>query len=124
MQWDENFDIGADTGTPVTDDYQVPFRFTGKLSKLTLAIERPKLHETTLLETAQQNASILRPWLEDHEQPFGDDKIICDLSDALDYRRRCNTQEPLQVMSLFVRRHHEQSCSGHGIFSKPGRVVT
>ena len=29
MQWDENFDIGADTGTPVNDkDYQVPFRFT------------------------------------------------------------------------------------------------
>jgi arylsulfatase len=43
MQWDENFDIGADTGTPVSDDYQVPFRFNGKLDKLTLAIERPKL---------------------------------------------------------------------------------
>ena len=25
------FDIGADTGTPVSNDYQVPFRFTGKL---------------------------------------------------------------------------------------------
>jgi hypothetical protein len=24
MQWDENFDIGADTGTAVSDDYQVP----------------------------------------------------------------------------------------------------
>jgi arylsulfatase A-like enzyme len=44
MQWDENFDIGADTGTPVDDnDYQVPFRFTGELNKLTLKIERPKL---------------------------------------------------------------------------------
>jgi hypothetical protein len=43
MQWDENFDIGADTGTPVADDYQVPFRFTGKLDKLTLTIDRPKL---------------------------------------------------------------------------------
>jgi hypothetical protein len=44
MQWDENFDIGADTGTPVEDaDYQVPFRFTGKLDKLTLKIDRPKL---------------------------------------------------------------------------------
>jgi hypothetical protein len=29
MQWDEDFDIGADTGTPVDDHaYQVPFRFT------------------------------------------------------------------------------------------------
>jgi arylsulfatase A-like enzyme len=44
MQWDENFDVGADTGTPVDDrDYQVPFRFTGKLTKLTLTIDRPKL---------------------------------------------------------------------------------
>jgi arylsulfatase len=44
LQWDENFDIGADTGTPVDDhDYQVPFRFTGKLNKLTLTIDRPKL---------------------------------------------------------------------------------
>jgi Sulfatase len=44
MQWDENFDIGADTGTPVDDnDYQVPFKFTGKLNKLTLNIDRPKL---------------------------------------------------------------------------------
>jgi len=43
MQWDENFDIGADTGTPVANDYQVPFRFTGKLDKLTLKIDRPTL---------------------------------------------------------------------------------
>jgi arylsulfatase len=42
-QWDENFDIGADTGTPVSNDYQVPFKFTGKLTKLTLNINRPKL---------------------------------------------------------------------------------
>jgi arylsulfatase len=43
MQWDENFDIGADTGTPVSNEYQVPFRFTGKLDKLTLSINRPEL---------------------------------------------------------------------------------
>ena len=40
MQLDENFDIGADTGTPVSNDYQVPFLFTGKLDKLTLKIDR------------------------------------------------------------------------------------
>ena len=55
MQWDENFDIGADTGTPVDDkDYQVPFRLTGKLEKLTLKIDRPKLtpeEEKKLMET-------------------------------------------------------------------------
>jgi arylsulfatase len=44
LPWDETFDIGADTGTPVDDrDYQVPFRFTGKLTKLTLKIDPPKL---------------------------------------------------------------------------------
>jgi arylsulfatase len=44
LQWDENFDVGADTGTPVDDqDYQVPFKFTGTLDKLTLTINRPQL---------------------------------------------------------------------------------
>jgi hypothetical protein len=44
LQWDETFDVGADTGTPVDDkDYQVPFKFTGKLNKLTVKIDRPKL---------------------------------------------------------------------------------
>jgi len=44
MQFDETFDVGADTETSVDDqDYQVPFEFTGKLDKLTISIERPKL---------------------------------------------------------------------------------
>ena len=44
MQWCESFDVGADTGSPVADeDYQTPFRFTGKLNKLTLTIDRPEL---------------------------------------------------------------------------------
>jgi hypothetical protein len=58
MQWDENFDIGADTGTPVANDYQVPFRFTGKLNKLTLTIDRPKLSPEEmkkLMETQRNN---------------------------------------------------------------------
>ena len=33
---DETFDVGVDTRTPVNDqDYQVPFRFNGKINKLT-----------------------------------------------------------------------------------------
>jgi len=44
LQWDETFDVGVDTGTPVDDkDYHVPFRFTGKLNKLTVKLEPPKL---------------------------------------------------------------------------------
>jgi arylsulfatase len=39
LPWDETFDIGSDTGTPVDDaDYQVPFAFTGKIDKLTIAL--------------------------------------------------------------------------------------
>jgi hypothetical protein len=39
FQWDETFDVGSDTGTPVDDrDYQVPFRFTGRLHKLTVRL--------------------------------------------------------------------------------------
>jgi arylsulfatase A-like enzyme len=47
LQWDETFDIGADTGTPVDDkDYQVPFRFTGKIERLTIKLQPPKLTST------------------------------------------------------------------------------
>ncbi len=44
LPWDETFDIGSDTGTSVDDkDYQVPFAFTGKIDKLTVALDPPKL---------------------------------------------------------------------------------
>ena len=40
FQWDETFDVGVDTGTPVADnDYQVPFRFTGRLDRLTVQLK-------------------------------------------------------------------------------------
>ncbi|MGY3395282.1 arylsulfatase A-like enzyme [Bradyrhizobium sp. USDA 3311] len=39
LMWDETFNVGLDTGTSVDDqDYQVPFRFTGKLNKLTVKL--------------------------------------------------------------------------------------
>jgi arylsulfatase A-like enzyme len=39
MALDETFDVGVDTRTPVDDnDYQVPFRFTGKIAKLTVRL--------------------------------------------------------------------------------------
>ena len=46
LQWDETFDIGSDTGTPVDDkDYQILFTLTAKLKKLTLKVDPPKLTE-------------------------------------------------------------------------------
>jgi arylsulfatase len=40
---DETFDVGADTGTPVLEDYaaQMPFAFKGKLNKLVIDITPP-----------------------------------------------------------------------------------
>ncbi len=58
LQWDENLDIGSDTGTPVNDaDYQVPFTFTGKINKITLTVERPQLtpEDERKLMQAQRN---------------------------------------------------------------------
>jgi hypothetical protein len=41
---DQTFDIGAAGPTPLDDrDYQVPFPFTGKIDKVTIAPDRPKL---------------------------------------------------------------------------------
>lgn len=49
LQWDETFDIGQDTGTPVDDqDYQVPFKFTGKLVSLNLKLDPPQLSEAEI----------------------------------------------------------------------------
>ncbi len=60
MQWCESFDVGADTGSPVDDkDYKTPFRFTGKLDKLTLTIDRPKLSKEDIKKL--QNAMHANP---------------------------------------------------------------
>jgi hypothetical protein len=59
LPWDETFDIGSDTGTPVDDqDYQVPFAFTGKIDKLTISVEPPKLtaDDVQKLEAADRAA--------------------------------------------------------------------
>ena len=46
MTIDETFDVGVDTRTPVDDkDYQVPFRFTGKLNKLTFKLGPTQIDE-------------------------------------------------------------------------------
>jgi arylsulfatase len=51
LQWDESFDVGSDTGTPVDDgDYQVPFKLTAKLNKLTLKLDRPQLSPKDIAE--------------------------------------------------------------------------
>jgi arylsulfatase len=42
----ETFDVGVDTRTPVDDtDYEVPFRFSGKIAKLTIKLGPEQLVE-------------------------------------------------------------------------------
>ena len=58
LQWDESFDIGSDTLTGVNDaDYRPPFTFTGKINRLTIKVDRPKLspEDEVKLEAAQRN---------------------------------------------------------------------
>lgn len=44
LQFDQSLDVGSDTLTGVNDaDYQPPFAFNGKITKITLSIDRPKL---------------------------------------------------------------------------------
>jgi arylsulfatase len=58
MTIDETFDIGLDTRTPVDDkDYQVPFRFTGKLNRVTFKLGPVRLTEN---ERRVMHASLLR----------------------------------------------------------------
>ena len=55
VSFDESFDVGVDTRTGVDDnDYQVPFRFTGKLDKLTVKLELPNAAEEKLLQQKAQ----------------------------------------------------------------------
>jgi hypothetical protein len=60
LAWDENMDIGSDTGTPVDDAaYAVPFAFTGTIDSLKLTVDRPQLSDAdrARLEQALKKAS-------------------------------------------------------------------
>ena len=39
LSLDETLDCGEDTGTPVSEDYHVPFKFTGELKKVTVYLK-------------------------------------------------------------------------------------
>jgi len=43
---DEGADMGADEGTPVTEAYKVPFKFTGKIAKVTIELKEMKAAST------------------------------------------------------------------------------
>jgi len=43
---DEGTDVGADEDTPVTEEYQVPFKFTGKIHSITIELKETKAAAT------------------------------------------------------------------------------
>jgi hypothetical protein len=49
---DEGLDVGEDTGTPVNLTYDVPFKFTGKIDKVTIDLQ--PMETATALEHAQK----------------------------------------------------------------------
>jgi len=58
VTFDETFDVGVDTRTGVDDkDYQPPFRFTGKLDKLTFELEPSQLTDADRQKAAEMIAT-------------------------------------------------------------------
>ena len=55
---DEGTDVGADEGTPVTEAYKPPFRFTGKISKVTVELKDVKAAEHEGAEEARAVARL------------------------------------------------------------------
>jgi arylsulfatase len=49
---DEGADVGVDEGTPVTENYNVPFKFTGKIRSVTIDVKEVKAANA---ETEQQS---------------------------------------------------------------------
>jgi arylsulfatase A-like enzyme len=57
---DETLDFGEDTGTPVSEDYHVPFKFTGTLDKVTITLGNAELtnaDKTAIDEAEGQEAA-------------------------------------------------------------------
>jgi arylsulfatase len=54
---DETLDIGEDTGTPVSEDYHVPFRFTGTLNKVVIVLGKAALSPEEQQELNKQEGA-------------------------------------------------------------------
>jgi len=54
---DETLDIGEDTGTPVSEDYRVPFKFTGTLDKVVVDLGEAELSSQDQKELDQQEGT-------------------------------------------------------------------
>lgn len=55
---DEGADVGADEGTPVTEAYRVPFTFTGRIDKVTIALKDIEKAEQDDAERARETGAL------------------------------------------------------------------
>jgi len=55
---DEGADVGADEGTPVTEAYKVPFKFTGTINKVTIELKEVKAAAHDEAEQARRVATL------------------------------------------------------------------
>jgi arylsulfatase A-like enzyme len=55
---DEGADVGADEGTPVTDAYKVPFKFTGTIEKVTVELKDGKPADLDAGDKAEGDAAV------------------------------------------------------------------
>ncbi|HOD50106.1 MAG TPA: arylsulfatase [Candidatus Hydrogenedentes bacterium] len=60
LSFDETLDVGEDTGTPVSGDYDVPFKFTGQIRKVVVNLGDAKLTaaDQEKLRNAQREAAL------------------------------------------------------------------
>jgi arylsulfatase len=57
---DEGLDVGEDTGTPVNLDYDVPYRFTGEIDKVTIDLKSMEKATAQQYEHARHEAALAK----------------------------------------------------------------
>jgi arylsulfatase len=55
---DEGADVGADEGTAVSSSYAVPFKFAGKIDKVTIELRSTTPTTATASENARKKAAL------------------------------------------------------------------
>jgi arylsulfatase len=58
LSLDETLDCGEDTGTPVAEDYRVPFTFTGEIKKVVIELTPQPLSATDQAKVKAAEAAL------------------------------------------------------------------
>ena len=62
----EGADVGADEGTPVTEDYTAPFKFTGTIDKVTIELKEMKAADNEKAEKSHKEAALKKALSDQH----------------------------------------------------------